>query len=1087
MEGPIKQLYEKDGAEFKPIRACDCTNQGGDGDNGDGGNGGGGGLPDSVSAVASAYSSDTPEAEANVNPKTGLFTFKFGLPRGERGPQGPPGTGGGGIEGDTPVAHKSVMVFRTYVPTDNNPKPAKPVGGSWDVGNDIITYPEDWGPTDNVEKPVWMSTGEFSSADPADPKWSDPIMISGEDGTNGTDGVDTEFIYKLTETSLIIPNKPKSVNQTDYVPKDEGWTDSPSGISEEMQCEWVCTRKKDDNGDWSSWDGPVIWAKWGVNGTDGDGVEYIYKVNNGEALDNPTPEDTTTDEYQSRGEFEGIEYVPTELGWTDEPTGVSIENTHEWVCVRKQKNGVWQRFSNPALWAKYGEQGDNGISIRTMYAITGGSDEVPDFDPYNIIPGSIWSLSIPFYESPEAVWSITAYVTYDNKLATVETVDKEGNPITVYGWQGPVLVSGTAGKDGTPVNYKTYVYKLSDSKPDKPTSNDPKNPGDNWVDYPNTTGQWWQCIGSVNGVTELVTEWGEVLPVNGQDGIAQDGKRVEFRFAVNDSQTDAPAINKSIRQPSGWTTQPPIKEENQFMWMTVATINPDDTLAINWSDPVCISGERGPQGFDGPAGPPGPMGPNGISGIPGKDIEARYCLGTADRYDATYNDTVANTNDPIDYGWQKTIPSVTKERLYIWCIQTSFIHTRIDNDNESYVRNLEYPWPKPFRLSGINGLPGERGKSQIIYPAGIYDNTVSYTADDNKAPYVFDTSDNNFYVLNYKGTWLGKSDDPNDVDQDDRRPSQDYAENKGKYWMLLQSFDAIYANIGVFGNALVGSAVFNGDYMFSQLGINKDNNISSSYQYFCDKNSSDPYDLDNTFRPNWCVNLRTGEQWASAGGIYLGNNSKDSFIQLISGNSTTTVSAGSIGLTTTENGQTAGFTVTDEFIKFDAVVPDEEVGGTKIVISLDIRDDGSGSLANGKISWDKEGNLVIRGSGTSIVLSDSNSYESWQTKIDSNGVNIIKTRPRIYSNGNGGQLVANLGVDGFNVVSKTLSPTGVELAETEILSLKADGSGSMASRSLIWDSEGNLNIKGNNSGGGNIEFVDDTPSDPQEGVLYIFI
>ena len=163
--------------------------------------------------------------------------------------------------------------------------------------------------------------------------------------------------------------------------------------------------------------------------------------------------------------------------------------------------------------------------------------------------------------------------------------------------------------------YKTYVYKLSDIKPDKPTSNDPNNPGDGWVDYPNTTGQWWQCIGTVNGVTELVTEWSEVLPVNGQDGTAQDGKRVEFRFAVNSSQTDAPAINKSIRQPSGWTTQPPTKEANQFMWMTVATINPDDTLAVNWSDPVCISGEQGPQGVKGETGETGATGPKGDQGV----------------------------------------------------------------------------------------------------------------------------------------------------------------------------------------------------------------------------------------------------------------------------------------------------------------------------------------------------------------------------------------------------------------------------------------------------------------------------------------
>lgn len=1080
MIGPKKQLYEKDGAEFKPINPCDCEGSGGND---------GGSLPDSISATASAYSSDTPEAEANVNPETGVFTFRFGLPRGE---QGPPGTGGGGIEGDIPVAHKSVMVFRTYVPTDDNPKPARPVGGSWDVENDIITYPKNWGPTDNVEKPVWMSTGEFSSADPADPKWSDPIMISGEDGTNGTDGVATEFIYKLTETALVEPTKPESINETEHIP--DGWTDSPSGISEEMQCEWVCTRKKDDDGNWSSWDGPVIWAKWGVNGTDGDGVEYIYKVNKGEVLDNPTPSDTSTDEYQSKGEFEGKEYIPE--GWTDEPTGVSKENTHEWVCVRKQKSGVWQGFSNPALWARFGEQGNNGISIRTMYAKTASSDEPPVFVQDNINPGSIWGLIIPFYESPEAVWSITAYVTYDNKLAEVETVDEEGNPITVYGWQGPILVSGVSGKDGTPVNYKTYVYKLSDIKPDKPTSNDPNNPGDGWVDYPNTTGQWWQCIGTVNGVTELVTEWSEVLPVNGQDGTAQDGKRVEFRFAVNSSQTDAPAINKSIRQPSGWTTQPPTKEANQFMWMTVATINPDDTLAVNWSDPVCISGEQGPQGFDGPAGPPGPMGPNGISGIPGKDIEARYCLGTENTYIATYNSNVANVNDPTTYGWLKTVPSVTKEYPYIWCIQTSFVYERAEEGSESYVRTLEYPWPEPFRLSGVNGLPGERGKSQIIYPAGIYDNSTSYTADNDKAPYVFDTSDNNFYVLNYKGTWLG-------TEQDNRTPSQDYAENKGEYWMLMQSFDAIYANIGVFGNALVGSAVFNGHYMFSQQGITASGAATSAYNNF---NASDPYNNSNSFRPNLCLNLVTGEAWFGAGAIHLYKDGTGA-ISMSSGYDQEAM--GALGTFITQNklefaNAAVRFRVGDGYqdkgvFALSSAVTNSYGGATEKII-INVFGDGSGYIGqNQEIYWGTDG--VVHIGGLKIteegIGTDSDGLLSESVFIGKNGIISAGTITNELVVSTNYQRINTLRYDGKSLSIESIgsAPNGGNPDFSNLVYFRFEDVIFKITQFGIKGSKdgGNtwvdlLEGGGSSSGGsGNIEFVEDIPDAPKSGVLYVFI
>ena len=977
--------------------------------------------------------------------------FKFQIPKGIDGKDGIDGRDG--IDGDTPVAHKSVMAFKS-----SKTAPDKPVGGRWDIASDVVFYPSGWSSTDNLEKPIWMSVGEFSSAAPGNPTWSQPIMITGEDGNNGSDGVSTEFIYKVTKTALDVPEKPKSINETDYVPTDEGWTDRPTGISETYQVEWVCTRKKDENGDWKDWDGPVIWAKWGINGIDGDGVEYIYKRNNGSILDNPTPEDTTTDEYQGKGDYENIEYIPE--GWEDNPLGVNSTYTHEWVCVRKQKDGVWQAFSNPALWAKYGEDGFNGISIRTMYAKTDSSADKPVFIQDNINPGSIWGLVVPQYDSPEAVWSISAYVTYDNKLATI--VDDQGNEL--YGWNGPILVSGVAGIDGVPVNYKTYVYKLSDTKPNKPTNDDPRNPGDGWVDYPNTTGQWWQCVGTVNGITEMIATdkdgnllWSEVLPVNGKDGTAQDGKRVEFRFAVHISRTISPSIDKNVRQPSGWSINPPEVESGYYLWMTTAVINPNDTLLDNWSDPVCISGEQGPIGETGPTGDQGPMGPSGISGIPGVSIKAKYCLGKENSYIATYNSTVANDLDPVEYGWSNIIPSVTEENPYIWSIQTRIVYVRDTQNQNNFTEVLESPWSTPFRLTGINGIGqkgvgilsvdeyylvsdkksgitvsgntwsknsipaftstkvylwnyevinyedgtsanpttpaivgvqgkdgrgitsivekyaasndpvnhpattsnswksnagdavtsssapylwnwehilyndsttddffaviGSRGadgadaKGQMIYPAGVYSSNTTYTTTAIKAPYVFDPSDGNYYVMNYIGTWLGTT-------QENLTPSQSYVQNGSKYWTLLEAFDALYANVGIIENGLIGSAVFNNEFMFSQQGINTNGGKATNYQDF---NRADPYNALNKFRPNWCVNLSTGEQWLGAGKVYF---AADGSGRLANGN-----------------------------VTFDA-------SGNLTINSASIgknqfNSDGSGYLANRSIEWDANG-LIYR-------------------------------------------------------------------------------------------------------------------------------
>lgn len=812
---------------------------GGSGGSGGGSNGDSGSfLPDNISAEATAFESENVSAAASVNSETGLFSFVFGIPK-----------GADGKDGDTPISHKQVMAFRTFVPTIENPEPERPRGGYWNQFNDEVTYPENWSETDNVEPPVWMSTGMFNSVSPYNPTWSKPICISGANGKDGVDGVNLEFIYKLTKTDFDVPEKPESVNQTESVP--EGWEDSPTGISEEWKVEWVCTRSKNESGNWSEWSEPAIWSKWGLNGKDGDGVEYIYYRNNGEIVDNPTPDNMDTDEYQGKGEFIDTEYVPE--GWTDSPQGITAELTHEWVSIRKYKQTTqsWGPFSDPALWAKWGDRGYNGISIRMKYAITDNSSEAPSYVQNDINPGSNWHSVIPNYDEHQAVWRIEAYVTYDNKLATI--VDDEGNEI--YGWSKPIIISGVAGRDGMPVNYKTYVYKLSDSKPNKPLNDDPQNPGDGWQDYPDSVGQWWQCVGSVNGFTGMVTEWGEVLIVNGRDGIAQDGKFTEMRFSVNTSNTKAPSLNKTNRNPSGWYVTPPSKTTSQFMWMTLAQINPGgDTLASEWATPVCITGERGPQGQTGATGETGPMGPDGLTGIPGVEIKAVYSLGTADLADARFDSNISKQESIANYGWLETIPKTTSQKPYIWCTQARFKYVRNTTTSNDFTKTLDGVWCEPFLMTGTKGEAG--GSSPIIYPAGIYSNITRYVATESKAPYVWDANYQEFYILNFvdPAGWLG-------TEQNNYTPGESFDRNGNKYWDKLESFDAIYANVGIFGNALVGSAVFNGNYMFSQHG-------EGNYENF-DGKTNDPYAEDSRFKPAWCVNLVTGGMWAGTGTSYF--------------------------------------------------------------------------------------------------------------------------------------------------------------------------------------------------------------------------
>jgi hypothetical protein len=174
------------------------------------------------------------------------------------------------------------------------------------------------------------NTGRFGS-------WTAPIRISGKDGQKGADGTDIEFIYLRNTGST--PSKPTSVNTDDYMPS--GWTDNPQGITETYKYEWVCVRTKPSgSGTWSAFSTPVIWAKWGDKGTDGDGMEYIFQRTEVE-----TAPSTPLTFSPNAG------FVPS--GWTDEPSGVSADYPFEWVSMRKKTNGIWGGFSEPTLWNNY--------------------------------------------------------------------------------------------------------------------------------------------------------------------------------------------------------------------------------------------------------------------------------------------------------------------------------------------------------------------------------------------------------------------------------------------------------------------------------------------------------------------------------------------------------------------------------------------------------------------------------------------------------------------------------------------------------------------------------------------------------------
>lgn len=354
-----------------------------------------------------------------------------------KGEKGDPGKDG--QDGTNVLSNLTAFVFKSSETT-----PSKPVGGSWNSDTNVFTPPTGWYTTDqNMVGTIWMSWAVFQTAGTIQGEWSTPVRITGENGKDGQDGKSIEFIYKVSNRVPNSSDKPSSVNEDGSVP--DGWTDHPTGVSESNQYEWMCVRTKTDDL-WSDWNGPTVWSKWGANGKDGDGVEYIYK----RTTTNLSPDRPT--EVSQEDDF-----VPE--GWTDDPTGVNENNMYEWVCVRKYKEGIWSEFSNPALWAKWGDKGDQGNEGPQGVPGDPGADGIT---LYTWIRYAEDANGTGISNSPDG----KSYIG----LAYNKTTASESNNPSDYTWSkitGRDGVAGPAGEDGKTLY--TWI-KYADTMPSSSSS-----------------------------------------------------------------------------------------------------------------------------------------------------------------------------------------------------------------------------------------------------------------------------------------------------------------------------------------------------------------------------------------------------------------------------------------------------------------------------------------------------------------------------------------------------------------------------------------------------------------------------------------
>lgn len=162
-------------------------------------------------------------------------------------------------------------------------------------------------------------------------------------------------------------------------------------------------------------------------------------------------------------------------------------------------------------------------------------------------------------------------------------------------------------------------------------------------------------------------------------------------------------------------------------------------------------------------------------------------------------------------------------------------------------------------------VPGATGPiGPLVYPAGEYDAATKYIRTSLSAPMVLD--DGQYYVLNKEGAFIGI------------RPKDDYAANGSKAtWVLMEYVKYAFVEVLMANFAKLASAVFYGDVMMSQQGIDADGNESSSYQNYgkkrYDPSTGKSADL---FTPNILFNFLTG--YASMNNIMVRGTTINPFV-----------------------------------------------------------------------------------------------------------------------------------------------------------------------------------------------------------------
>ena len=222
-------------------------------------------------------------------------------------------------------------------------------------------------------------------------------------------------------------------------------------------------------------------------------------------------------------------------------------------------------------------------------------------------------------------------------------------------------------------------------------------------------------------------------------------------------------------------------------------------------------------------GAQGPTGAQGIAGQNGADGQTSYL-----------HIAYATSAD----GSQGFDVSVSTGKTYIG--------QYVDFTQDDSTDPTKYTWTL---IKGDKGDKGDKGNTGsrgfIVYPAGEWSSTTTYTNDGDNAPMVLYSGV--YYILNVVTSVKGTN------------PASDTTN-----WKAMSMIDYIFTKVLFANFAKLGSAVFSGDYMFSQYGTyNGTAYTDGSHISQFSGNFMTNTATSTEFIPYYCVNLKTGKTYQS--------------------------------------------------------------------------------------------------------------------------------------------------------------------------------------------------------------------------------